>query len=168
MEKFRIIYNDQEILSIDKNEGIAYTSDKVIIGDLITVKSALDKLCVDTTKINEFTYTDINSHKYFLIPIELVPQIKHYSEWVKMTYPDLVFDVTLTKDEVVVEGTTFNIPSSTLKMIPCSVTRWVDEGVQLLDAIVENWNYSVPSKQINFDVKFESYSELMEFIRSNK
>ena len=167
MEQFRVIYNDQEILSIDKNEGIAYTSDKVIIGDLKSCKDALDKLCVNTTKINEFTYTDINTHKYFLIPIELIPQIKHYSEWVKMTYPDLVFDVTLMKDEVVVKGTTFNIPSSTLKMIPCSVTRWVDEGVQLLDAVVENWNYSVPSKQINFEVKFESYAELMEFIKSN-
>jgi len=167
MEKFRIIYNDQEVLSIDKNEGIAYTSDKVIIGDLKSCKDALDKLLVDTTKINEYEYSDPLNYKYFLIPIELIPQIKHYSEWVKMTYPDLVFDVTLTKDEVVVEGTTFNIPSSTLKMIPCSVTRWVDEGVQLLDAIVENWNYSVPSKQINFDVKFESYSELMEFIKSN-
>ena len=167
MEQFRIIYNDQEILSIDKNEGICYTSDKVIIGDLKSCKDALDKLLVDTTKINEYQYDDSLNYKYFLIPTELIPNISHYAGFVKKAYPDMIFSVVLSNEDLVVENEAIKVVTSSLSMIPCAVTRWTEEGLMVLDAVIENWNISVPSKAINFNVKFESYNELMSFRDAN-
>lgn len=167
MEQFRVIYNDQEVLSIDKNEGICYTSDKVIIGDLKSCKDALDKLLVDTTKINEYEYDDPLNYKYFLIPTELISNIKHYAGFVKKAYPELMFSVILNSEDLVVENETIKVVTNTLSMIPCSVTRWTDEGLMVLDAVVENWNHTVPSKLISFNVKFESYNELMAFRNAN-
>ena len=167
MEQFRVIYNDQEILSIDKNEGICYTSDKVIIGDLKSCKDALDKLLVDTTKINEYQYDDPLNYKYFLIPTELISNIKHYAGFVKKAYPEMMFSVILSSEDLSVEGEIIKVVTNTLSMIPCAVTRWTEEGLQLLDAVVENWNHSSPSKTILFDVKFESYNDLIAFRNAN-
>lgn len=163
----RVIYNDVEVLSIDDNQGIAYTSDKIIIADLKVCKTALDKLGVDTSKINDFEYQDATNYKYFLIPTELVANIKHYAGFVKDAYPELMFDVVLSSESIPVEEKTIRVVTNSLSVIPCAVTRWTDEGLMVLDAVVENWNYNVPSKRITFDVKFESYSELIAFRNSN-
>ena len=106
--------------------------------------------------------------KYFLIPTELIPNISHYAGFVKKAYPDMIFSVVLSNEDLVVENEAIKVVTSSLSMIPCAVTRWTDEGLMVLDAVIENWNISVPSKIINFDVKFESYNELMAFIDANR
>ena len=163
---FRVIYNDQKIISIDDNQGIAYTSDKIMIADLKTCKIALDKLGVDTSKINDLTFTDPSNHVYYIIPLEIVGRIKQYSGYVMKTYPELIFDVTLASEEIVVENTTIVIPKNQIRMLPCSSRYYSPEAVQLLDAIIELWNYDNPEKQINFQYMFNSYAELMAFINA--
>ena len=101
--------------------------------------------------------------KYFLIPLDLVPYISHYSDFVKEAYPELIFDVVVENRTIEVEGVDVLIPHKQIKVIPCSCTRWTDEGVDLLDAIVENWNVTYPDKQIDFQVAFESFEEFENF-----
>ena len=79
----------------------------------------------------------------------------------------MMFSVILNSEDLVVENETIKVVTNTLSMIPCAVTRWTDEGLMVLDAVVENWNHTVPSKAINFDVKFESYNDLMAFRNAN-
>ena len=167
MEQFRVIYNDQEILSIDKNEGIAYTSDKVIIGDLKSCKDALDKLLVDTSKINEYEYQDPLNYKYFLIPTDFITYIKHYSGFVKKAYPDLAFNLILTSDDIVVEGETMRIVTNTVSVIPCSVTHWSEDGLMVLESVIGSWNNQNTTKTINVPYKFESYNDLIAFRNAN-
>ena len=109
-----------------------------------------------------------NQHEYdyFILPLDLVPSIKHYASWVKETYPDKIFDVVLGADEIEVEGQMVSVPTNILKMIPCGITAFNPEGEMLLEAVIESWNTQVPSKAINFNVKFYSLSELTQFIES--
>lgn len=162
----RIIYNTQEVLNIDENEGVIYTSDNIIIGDLKKVKETLDRVGVDTTKLNDFVYTDASNHVYYILPIEIVGRINQYSGYVMKTYRELIFDVTLASEEIVIEQTTITIPRNQIRMLPCSSRYFADDAVQLLDAIIELWNYDNPTKQVNFQYKFNSYAELMAFINA--
>jgi hypothetical protein len=106
--------------------------------------------------------------KYFIIPLDLVPQIAHYADWVKEAYPDKIFDVVLDKKEVIVEGQPVTIPTNILKMIPCGIAHFNAEGEMLLDAVIESWNTQVPSKRIDFGVKFYNLHELETFIDNAK
>ena len=164
--EFRVIYNTQEVLSVDENSGIIYTADNIIIGDLKKIKETLDKIGIDTTKINEFIYTDASNHVYYIIPLEIIGRIKQYSGYVIKTYPELIFDVTLASEEIVIESTTLIIPRNQIWMLPCSSRYYTNEAVQLLDAIIELWNVDNPDKQVNFQYKFNSYAELMAFINA--
>lgn len=162
----RVIYNTQEVLSVDENSGIIYTADNIIIGDLKKIKETLDKIGIDTTKLNDFVYTDLSNHVYYILPLEIVGRIKQYSGYVMKTYPELIFDVTLASEEIVVESTTLIIPRNQIRMLPCSSRYFADDAVPLLDAIIELWNYDNPTKQVNFQYKFNSYAELMAFINA--
>lgn len=111
----------------------------------------------------EWKLRDELLYRYFLIPLDLVPNIAHYAGFVKDTFPELIFDVILDKQDITVEGVNVEVPVNQVKMIPCNCTRWTDEGLQLLDAVIENWNTTHPNKLINFQVKFESYDEFKVF-----
>ena len=102
-------------------------------------------------------------YKYFLIPLDLVPNIAHYAGFVYQTFPELIFDVVLERQTITVEGVDVDVPVNQIKMIPCNCTHWSDEGVQLLEAVTENWNTSVPNKVINFPVAFESFDLFKAF-----
>lgn len=106
------------------------------------------------------------NYSYFILPLDLVPQIAHYSAWVKEAYPEKIFDVVLNTEEIEVEGQMVSVPTSIIKMIPCGITAFNAEGEMLLEAVIESWNTQVPSKAINFNVKFYSLSELTQFIES--
>lgn len=101
--------------------------------------------------------------RYFLIPLELVPAISHYADFVKTTFPELIFDVVLQRQAVTVGGVVVEVPTTMVKMIPCNCTHWTDEGLQLLDAVIENWNTSYPGEVINFQYKFETFDEFKAF-----
>lgn len=109
-----------------------------------------------------------NQHEYdyFILPLDLVPSIKHYASWVKETYPDRIFDVVLSTDEIEVEGQMVTVPTNILKMIPCGITAFNSEGEMLLEAVIESWNTQAPNKAIGFNVKFYSLTELDNFIAS--
>ncbi len=102
-------------------------------------------------------------YKYFLIPLDLVPNIAHYAGFVKETFSELIFDVILDKQTISVEGVDIEVPTNQVKLIPCNCTHWTEEGLMLLDAVIENWNTSNPNKVINFQVKFESFEEFKTF-----
>ena len=102
-------------------------------------------------------------YKYFLIPLDLVPNISQYAGFVYQTFPDLIFDVVLENQIITVEGVDVEIPINQIKMIPCNCTKWTEEGVTLLDAVIENWNTTYPNKTINFPVKFESFDLFKAF-----
>lgn len=106
-------------------------------------------------------------YRYFLIPSDMVPQISVYSDFVKESLFHLAFNVHINDINTIVEGIEYKSPLY-INFIPCSCTRWTDEGLLLLDAVVENWNHSNPLKQITFSVKFESYNEFIEFRNSKK
>jgi hypothetical protein len=110
-----------------------------------------------------FNYIYENEYKYFLIPLDLVPNIAHYAGFVYQTFPELIFDVVLERQTITVEGVDVDVPVNQIKMIPCNCTHWSDEGVQLLEAVTENWNTSVPNKTINFPVAFESFDLFKAF-----
>lgn len=110
-----------------------------------------------------FKFIDKPDWKYFLIPLDLVPYISHYSDFVKEAYPELIFDIIVENRTLQVEGADVVIPHKQIKVIPCSCTRWSDEGLELLDAVIENWNVTYPDKQINFQVAFESFEEFENF-----
>jgi len=111
----------------------------------------------------EWKLRDELLYKYFLIPVELVPNIAHYADFVKETFPELIFDVVLDRQTIPVEGVNVEVPTNQVKMIPCNCTRWTEEGLALLDAVIENWNTTYPTKLIDFQVKFESYEEFKAF-----
>jgi hypothetical protein len=69
----------------------------------------------------------------------------------------------LSRQIITVEGVDVEVPVNQIKMIPCNCTHWSDEGVQLLEAVTENWNTSVPNKAINFQVAFESFDLFKAF-----
>jgi hypothetical protein len=106
------------------------------------------------------------TYSFFIIPLDIVSQIKHYSAWVKEAYPEKIFDVVLNSEEIDVEGQMITVPTNVLKMIPCGITRFNEDGELLLEAVIEYWNSLVPSKAIDFNVKFYSLSELTQFIES--
>ena len=103
---------------------------------------------------------------YYLIPLEIMPYIKHYSGYVAICRHDLAFDVVLQYDEVIVEGETLRVPSNVIKMLPCCSTYYNPEAVQVLEAIIENWNVSNPTKQINFQFMFNTYGEFQNFVNT--
>lgn len=106
------------------------------------------------------------NYSYFILPLDLVPAIKHYSDWVKEAYPEKIFDVVLASDEIEVEGQMVTVPTNILKMIPCGITAFNEEGEILLEAVIESWNTQAPNKAIDFNVKFYSLTELDNFIAS--
>lgn len=112
------------------------------------------------------TWERIGQYSYFIIPLDIVSQIKHYSAWVKEAYPEKIFDVVLNTEEIEVEGQVVTVPTNIIKMIPCGITAFNPEGEMLLEAVIESWNTQVPSKAIDFNVKFYSLSELTQFIES--
>jgi len=101
--------------------------------------------------------------KYFLIPVEIVPTIKQYAGFVNKSYPDLIFDYTLQQDEVEVEGETVTVPTSVIKMLPCNCTKWTSQGLAVLDKVIKEYNQVYPTKQIDFQVKFETWLEFKAF-----
>ena len=105
---------------------------------------------------------DKSAYKYFLIPSDMVPAISHYAGFVKEALFHLAFNVKCNEVDVIVEGESVKIPLR-INQIPCSCTHWTDEGLQLLEACVENWNTSNPLKQMVEPYKFESYNELIAF-----
>ncbi len=111
----------------------------------------------------EWRLRDALLYKYFLIPLDLVPNIAHYAGFVYQTFPELIFDVVLQSQTITVEGTDVSVPSNQVKLIPCCCTHWTDEGLMLLDAVIENWNTSVPNKTINFQYSFESFDLFKAF-----
>ena len=112
------------------------------------------------------TWERTGQYSYFIIPLDIVSQIKHYSAWIKEAYPEKIFDVVLNTEEIEVEGQMIQVPTNIIKMIPCGITAFNAEGEMLLDAVIESWNTQVPSKAIDFNVKFYSLSELTQFIES--
>lgn len=100
---------------------------------------------------------------YYLIPLEIIPYIKHYSGYVAICRHDLIFDVVLQYDDVIVEGETLRVPSNVIKMLPCCSTRYDEEAVMVLDAVIENWNVSNPDKAINFQYMFQNLGDFMNF-----
>ena len=117
--------------------------------------------------INDEWINEKEGYKYFLIPSDIVPQISHYAGFVKEALFHLSFNVKVFDVNTIVEGK--EVKSHLfINQIPCSCTHWTDEGLQLLDAVVENWNATYPLKPMREPYKFESYSELMEFINANK
>ena len=108
------------------------------------------------------------TYSFFILPLDLIPQIAHYSDWVKEAYPEKIFDVVLDKKEVIVEGQSVTIPTNILKMIPCGITKFNEEGEMLLEAVIENWNTQIPSKRIDFGVKFYKLDDLNAFIENAK
>lgn len=107
------------------------------------------------------------SFVYFLIPSDIVPQIAHYSGFAKEALFDKAFNVKVNEVETIVEGQTLMSPLF-INYIPCSCTHWTEDGLMLLDAIIENWNNSNPLKQIKEPFKFESYKDLESFIENAK
>lgn len=105
---------------------------------------------------------DKEDYKYFLIPSDFVPQIAHYAGFVKEALFHLSFNVKADSVDAIVEGETVKIPLF-INNIPCSCTHWTEEGLQVLEACVENWNTSNPLKQMVEPYKFESYNELIAF-----
>ena len=105
-------------------------------------------------------------YSFFILPLDLVPSIKHYSDWVKEAYPEKIFDVVLASEEIEVEGQMVTVPTNIVKMIPCGITAFNPEGEMLLDAVIESWNTQAPNKAIDFNVKFYSLTELDNFIAS--
>ena len=102
-------------------------------------------------------------YKYFLIPLDLVQNIAHYAGFVYQTFPELIFDVVLESQTITVEGVDVIVPSNQIKLIPCNCTHWSEEGLMLLEAVIENWNTAVPNKTINFPIKFESFDLFKSF-----
>ena len=105
-------------------------------------------------------------YKYFLIPSDLVPQIGHYAGFVKEALFHLAFNVKAASVDAVVEGEAVESPLF-INFIPCSCTHWTEEGLQLLDAVVENWNITYPHKTMREPYKFESYNDLITFRNAN-
>lgn len=101
-------------------------------------------------------------YKYFLIPSDMVPAISHYAGFVKEALTHLSFNVLCGYSTAIVEGEDVQTPLY-INQIPCICTHWTDDGLQLLDAVVENWNTSNPLKQMVEPYKFESYNELIAF-----
>lgn len=101
-------------------------------------------------------------YKYFLIPSDLVPQISHYAGFVKEALFYLSFNVKAASVDAVVEGVDVESPLY-INHIPCSCTHWTEEGLMLLDAIIENWDTTYPNKPLREPYKFESYNELIAF-----
>ena len=108
----------------------------------------------------------LSNYSYFILPLDLIPQIAHYAGWVKEAYPEKIFDVVLNTEEIEVEGQMVSVPTNIIKMIPCGITAFNAEGEMLLEAVIESWNTQVPSKAIDFNVKFYTLSELTQFIES--
>ncbi len=106
--------------------------------------------------------------KYFLMPVEIIPAVKQYAGFVYQSFPEFIFDYIKETDTVEVEGVEIQVPTNSIKLIPCNCTRWTDEGIMMLDAVIENWNVTYPNKVIDFQVKFETYKELKAFLEANK
>lgn len=104
---------------------------------------------------------------YFLIPTDFVSLIGHYSGFVKEALIDKRFDLILSKEDVEVEGKIISVPTNVVNVIPCSVTHWTEEGLQVLEAVIGSWNNQNPTKVINIPYKFESYNELISFRNAN-
>lgn len=104
-------------------------------------------------------------YKYFLIPSDLVPNISHYAGFVKEALTHLAFNVLCGYSTAMVEGEDVQTPLY-INHIPCSCTHWTEEGLQLLEACVENWNHSNLLKQMKEPYKFDSYNELIDFKNS--
>lgn len=117
--------------------------------------------CIDGIWVDEKA-----DYKYFLIPSDMVSQIANYAGFVKEALFELSFNVKVNEIPTIVEGEEVKSPLF-INFIPCSCTRWTDEGLQLLDAVIDYWNSANVMKQIGFDVKFESYNELIAFRNSN-
>jgi len=108
------------------------------------------------------------TYSFFILPLDLVPQIAHYSGWVKEAYPERIFDVVLNSEDIEVEGQMVTVPTNILKMIPCGITHFNPEGEMLLDAVIESWNTEAPGKRIDFNVKFYKLDDLNAFIENGK
>lgn len=105
-------------------------------------------------------------YKYFLIPSDLVPHIAHYAGFVKEALFHLAFNVKAASVGAVVEGEEVESPLY-INHIPCSCTHWTEEGLMLLEAIIENWDTTYPNKPLREPYKFESYNELIAFRNAN-
>ena len=72
----------------------------------------------------------------------------------KLAYPTLI---------IIVEGVLITLPTAIVNVVPCLVTHWTEEGLQVLEAVIGSWNNQKPTKVINVPYKFESYNELIAF-----
>ena len=112
--------------------------------------------------------TWLNDFCYFIIPNEIIPQISHYSGWIIGVKDELTFNLTLNKGVYTIDGVDYELATNSVQMIVCYVNRWVDEGVNLLEAIIELWNNDNPTKIINHPIMFDSYKDVVAFIDSKK
>ncbi len=106
-------------------------------------------------------------YKYFLIPTDFISYIEHYAGFVKEAFPQLAFNIICEQKDIIVEGVSIQIPTSVVNVIPCSVTHWTEEGLQVLEAVIGSWNNQNPTKIINIPYKFDSYNELISFRDAN-
>lgn len=167
--KYRITYNNKEVISIiENNSSFTYTADNMIVATLYDAGVYLRTIGIDTEMIDVFNPDELDNKNYcyFIIPLDLVSNLDHYATWVKEAYPNKIFDIALESITVEIEGKAVAITSNILKMIPCGITHFNDEGIQLLDAIIEGWNIENPNKAIAFDVKFNSLADLETFIEN--
>ena len=138
-------------------------------GDLISDDSAVFIHQSDGEQwrfINNEWINEKEGYKYFLIPSDLVPAISHYAGFIKEALFHLAFNVKVSSVATIVEGEEVESPLF-INFIPCSCTHWTEEGLQLLDAVVENWDATYPLKPMREPYKFESYNELMAFRNEN-
>lgn len=100
---------------------------------------------------------------YFIIPTDFISYIDHYAGFVKEALINERFDIICSKKDIIVEGVTVTLPTAIINVVPCSVTHWTEEGLQVLEAVIGSWNNQNPTKQILAPYKFESYNELIAF-----
>lgn len=100
---------------------------------------------------------------YFVIPTDFIGYIDHYAGFVKEALIGERFDIICETKTIEVEGVLKTVPCSIVNVIPCSVTHWSDEGLDVLESVIGSWNNQNPNKLINIPYKFESYNELIAF-----
>ena len=103
---------------------------------------------------------------YFIIPTDFISYIDHYAGFVKEALINERFDIICATKEIEVEGSLITVPTSIVNVVPCSVSHWTEEGLQVLESVIGSWNNQNPTKVINIPYKFESYNELIAFRNS--
>ena len=115
-------------------------------------------------------YTNwINEAIYIIIPTELVPNLETMVDLVEDIVFEDQFDVVLDKSTITSRsGNTGDVVTLSVKMITCKVARWEDGDDEKLQSIINLFNsFYNPPRQITFDCKFNSLSDLEYFKTTN-